>query len=69
MDERRFVELATELLKADRRYQQEMYQILAQVRQPGESGEPPAIEARSENERRESRGEFHGLVSGPPVLD
>jgi hypothetical protein len=69
MDEQRFVELATELLQADRRYQQEMYQMLTQVGQAAEPGESSALESGAEGERGESTGEFFALVGGPPVLD
>lgn len=69
MNEQRFVELATELLQADRRYQQEMYQILTQVGQTTEPGESGDLEAQTESERGESTGEFFALVGGPPVLD
>lgn len=69
MDEQRFVELAAELLRADSRYQQEMYQILGQVGQTAERGESSALEARTEGEGGESTGEFFALVGGLPVLD
>jgi len=70
VDDERFVELASEILKADKRYQYQMYVILDQVRQneaPGES--PLSGEMIEDDERGEYSGEAFAHIGGRRVLD
>jgi hypothetical protein len=70
VDDQRFLELASEILGADRRYQEQMYVILDQVRQNQVPGESPL---ESESTDNEERGEFSpdafAHIGGRRLLD
>jgi hypothetical protein len=58
MNDYRFLEIATELLQAGRRYHQKMYEILDRIRSTGSAEEGAALYAsRQEGEEREGRRE------------
>jgi len=70
VDDERFVELASEILSADKRYQYQMYMILDQVRQNTEPGESPFEGEVAENEERgEYSGDAFAHIGGRRVLD
>jgi hypothetical protein len=70
VDDERFVELASEILSADKRYQYQMYMILDQVRQGTEPGESPFDGEVAENEERgEYSGDAFAHIGGRRVLD
>jgi len=70
VDDERFVELASEILSADKRYQYQMYVILDQVRQNTEPGESPFDGEVVENEERgEYSGDAFAHIGGRRVLD
>jgi hypothetical protein len=70
VDDERFVELASEILSADKRYQYQMYVILDQVRQSTEPGESPFDGEVADNEERgEYSGDAFAHIGGRRVLD
>ena len=70
VDDERFIQLASEILSADRRYQHQMYVILDQVRQNTEPGESPFDGEVAENEERgEYGGNSFAHIGGRRVLD
>ncbi len=70
VDDERFIELASEILSADRRYQHQMYVILDQVRQNTEPGESPFDGEVAENEEGgEYSGDSFAHIGGRRVLD
>jgi len=60
MNDLRFLDLTTELLRADRRYHQEMFQVLAQLGEPAVAREEPAPIAAASSDRGDfnPRGEI-----------
>jgi hypothetical protein len=60
MDELRFVEMTTELLRADRRYHEKMYEVLDRVRELESSDESPRTMVSLRGSRREARSERSG---------
>lgn len=70
VDDERFVELASEVLRADKHYQYQLYVILDQVRQVQQPGEAPMDAEWAERERdAEYGGESFAHVGSRRVLD
>jgi predicted anti-sigma-YlaC factor YlaD len=70
VDDERFIQLASEILAADKRYQHQLYVILDQVRQVEQPGEAPFDGELAEGERGgEYSGESFAHIGGRRVLD
>jgi hypothetical protein len=70
VDDERFVELASEVLRADRRYQHQLYMILDEVRRVEQPGEAPYDDEPAEGERGgEHVGESFAHIGSRRVLD
>lgn len=63
MNELRFVEMTTELLRSDRRYHDKMYEILDRLRPPESPGESPRRVATLRSSRRETSEETFGATA------
>ena len=70
VDDERFIQLASEILAADRRYQNQLYVILDQVRQIEQPGEAPFDGELAEGEQGgEYSGDSFAHIGGRRVLD
>jgi hypothetical protein len=70
VDDERFIQLASEVLSADRRYQNQLYVILDQVRQIEQPGEGPFDGELAEGERGgEYSGDSFAHIGSRRVLD
>lgn len=70
VDDEKFIELASAILGADRRYQHQMYVILDEVQQNTQPGESPFDgEAADDEERGEYRGDAFAHIGSRRVLD
>ena len=68
-DEERFVELASEVLRSDRRYQQQLYRILGEIETNEGSGEAPANDEFDDEERSENYNELFAVIGGRRVVN
>ena len=70
VDDEKFIELASAILGADRRYQHQMYVILDEVRQNTQPGESPFDgEFADDEERGEYSGDAFAHIGSRRVLD
>ena len=69
VDEERFVELASEVLRSDRRYQQQLYRILGEIETIEGSGEAPANDEFDDEERSENYNELFAVIGGRRVVN
>ena len=70
VDDEKFIELASAILGADRRYQHQMYVILDEVRQNMQPGESPFDgEVADDEERGEYSGDAFAHIGSRRVLD
>jgi hypothetical protein len=70
VDDERFIELASAILSADRRYQHQMYVILDEVQQNTQPGESPFDGEVVDNEERgEYSGDAFAHIGSRRVLD
>jgi len=70
VDDEKFIELASAILSADRRYQHQMYVILDEVRQNTQPGESPFDgEVADDEERGEYSGDAFAHIGSRRVLD
>jgi len=70
VDDERFIQLASEVLSADKRYQNQLYVILDQVRQIEQPGEAPFDGELAEDEQGgEYSGDTFAHIGGRRVLD
>jgi hypothetical protein len=70
VDDEKFIELASAILGADRRYQHQMYVILDEIRQDTQPGESPFDgEVADDEERGEYRGDAFAHIGSRRVLD
>jgi hypothetical protein len=68
-DEERFVELATEVLRSDRQYQQQLYRVLGEIETNEGSGEAPANDEFDDEDRSENYNELFAVIGGRRVVN
>ena len=69
VDEERFVELASEVLRSDRRYQQQLFQILGEIETNQGSGEAPTNDEFDDEDRSENYNELFAVIGGRRVVN
>ena len=69
VDEDRFVELASEVLRSDRRYQQQLFQILGEIETNEGSGEAPTNDEFDDEDRSENYNELFAVIGGRRVVN
>jgi hypothetical protein len=69
VDEERFVELASEVLRSDRGYQQQLYRILGEIETNEGSGEAPINDEFDDEDRSENYNELFAVIGGRRVVN
>jgi hypothetical protein len=69
VDDEQFVELASDVLRADRRHQQQLYRLLEKIETIEGSGETLVIDEFDDGERPENYNEMFAVIGGRRVVN
>jgi hypothetical protein len=69
VEDEQFVELASDVLRADRRHQQQLYRLLGEIETNEGSGESPVSGEFDDDERSENYNEMFAVIGGRRVVN